>query len=483
VSSVLVTGGSGFIASHAILQLLAAGHDVRTTVRNLNRESEVRAMLRQGGVEHDERLTFVTANLLSDIGWDDAVAGCEYVLHVASPFPLHVPQNENELIVPARDGALRVLRAARDARVKRVVLTSSFAAIGYGHAEQTAPFNETNWTNLDADLSAYVKSKRIAERAAWDFVETEGGNLQLAVVNPVGVFGPVLSTDYSTSIEMVKQLMDGAVAGCPKMYFGAVDVRDVADLHIKAMTDPAAAGERFLAVAGDFISMLDLARILKRRMGAAAKKVPSFELPNWLVRTAAIFQPQIRQILPELGRYKNATHEKATRMLNWTPRSVEESIVATAESLARLGLLTAAMLLLAIVIGSTPLFAQETKPVPKDSMRVAIPGCTKGQIFTAARRTEEEPGSINVPEGTHIRMNGPKKLIAEIKAQEGSMIQITGIMKRGQAAPGGIRLGGGVGISAGPVAGPGGQTPSAVGGQLFIDVEGWRVANGTCPGR
>jgi hypothetical protein len=236
-------------------------------------------------------------------------------------------------------------------------------------------------------------------------------------------------------------------------------------------------------VAGDFISMLDLATILKRRMGAAARKVPSFELPNWLVRAAAVFQPQIRQILPELGRYKNATHEKATRMLNWTPRSVEESIVATAESLARLGLLKAAMLILALVIGSTSLFAQEAKPVPKNSMRVAIPGCTKGQIFTAARRTEEEPGSVNVPEGTHIRMNGPKKLIAEIKAHEGSMIQVTGIMKRGQAAPGGIRLGGGVGISAGPVSGPGGQTPSAVGGQLFIDVEGWRVANGTCPGR
>jgi nucleoside-diphosphate-sugar epimerase len=484
VSRVLVTGGSGFIASHAILQLLAAGHDVRTTVRSLTREADVRAMLRQGGLEHGERLSFVAADLLSDNGWADAIAGCEYVLHIASPFPLHVPKDENELIVPARDGALRVLRAARDGGVRRVVLTSSFAAIGYGHAEQTAPFDETDWTNLDdASLSSYVKSKRIAERAAWDFIAAEGGGLELSVVNPVGVFGPVLAADYSTSIEMVKQLMDGAIAGCPKMYFGAVDVRDVADLHIKAMTDPAAKGERFLAVAGDFISMLDLTKILKRRMGAAARNVPTFELPNWLVRTAALFQPQIRQILPELGRYKNATHAKATHMLHWTPRSVEESIVATAESLTRLGLVKAAMLILAIVIGSTPLFAQEAKKVPKDSMRVAIPGCTKGRIFTAARRTEEEPGSVNIPEGTHIRMNGPKDVMAEIKTHEGQAIQITGIMKKGQAAPGGIRLGGGVGISAGPVSGPGGQAPSAVGGQLFIDVEGWRPASGSCPAR
>src|SRR5262245_40796088 len=441
-------------------------------------------MLRHGGLEDDRRLSFVAADLLSDNGWAEAVAGCEYVLHVASPFPLHVPKDENELIIPARDGALRVLRAARDAGVRRVVLTSSFAAIGYGHAEQIAPFDETNWTNLDDEhLSAYVKSKRIAERAAWDYITAEGGGLELSVVNPVGVFGPVLAPDFSTSIEMVKQLMDGAIAGCPKMYFGAVDVRDVADLHVRAMTDPAAAGERFLAVAGDFISMLDLAKILKRRMGAAARRVPTFELPNWLVRTAALFQPQIRQILPELGRYKNATHEKATRMLNWKPRSVEESIVATAESLTRLGLVKAAMLIVAIVIGCTPLFAQEAKKVPKDSIRVAIPGCTKGQIFTAGRRTEEEPGNVNVPAGTHIRMNGPKELIAEIKAHEGSMIQITGLMKRGQTLPGGIRLGGGVGISAGPATGGGGQAPSAVGGQMFIDVEGWRPASGSCPGR
>jgi dihydroflavonol-4-reductase len=259
---------------------------------------------------------------------------------VASPFPASVPKHEDELIVPAREGALRVLRASRDAGVKRVVLTSSFAAIGYGQKQQTAPFNETNWTDPNSnDALPYVKSKTIAERAAWDFIASEGGSLELSVVNPVGVFGPVLGPDYSTSILIVQRMMDGAIPGCPKISFGVVDVRDVADLHIRAMTQPAAKSERFLAVAGDFMSMLDIAHVLKSRMGASAKKVPTRELPNWLVRLAALRDPAIKQILPELGKRRNATHEKATRLLGWSPRSNEDAIVATAESLIRLGLL------------------------------------------------------------------------------------------------------------------------------------------------
>src|SRR5208283_1611256 len=263
--TVLVTGGYGFIGSHSILQLLAAGYEVRTSVRSLKREVDVRATLKQGGAEPGDRLSFIAADLENDAGWPEAVAGCQYVLHVASPFPSSVPKNDDELIVPAREGALRVLRAARDSGVKRVVLTSSFAAIGYGHKPQTAPFNETNWTDLNGEgLGAYVKSKTIAERAAWDFIAREGGGLELAVVNPVGVFGPVLGPDYSTSILLVQRLMDGAMPGLPRLYFGAVDVRDVVDLHIRAMTDPAAKGERFLAVAGDAMSISDIARVLKR---------------------------------------------------------------------------------------------------------------------------------------------------------------------------------------------------------------------------
>jgi nucleoside-diphosphate-sugar epimerase len=340
MSTILVTGGSGFVGSHCILQLLASGHRVRTTVRSLEREGDVRAMLKEGGAEAGDRLSVVATDLEQDAGWPEAVAGCDYVLHVASPFPPSIPRNEDELIVPAREGTLRVLRAARDAGVKRVVLTSSFAAIGYGHGLRHTPFDETSWTNPNGDdVLPYVKSKTLAERAAWDFIADEGGGLELSVVNPVGVFGPVLGPDYSTSILLVQRLMDGAMPGCPRLSFGVVDVQDVADLHIRAMTHPAARGERFLAVAGDFLSILDIARTLKARMGASARRVPTRQLPDWLVRLAALLDPAVKQILPELGKQKNATGEKARLLLGWAPRSNEDAIVATAESLARLGLL------------------------------------------------------------------------------------------------------------------------------------------------
>ncbi|HEX3397485.1 MAG TPA: aldehyde reductase [Steroidobacteraceae bacterium] len=337
---VLVTGGSGFIASHTILQLLNAGYQVQTTVRDLKRESEVRAMLTQGRAEHGERLAFFAADLQSDAGWTQAVAGCDYVLHVASPFPAYVPKHEDELIVPAREGALRVLRAARDARVKRVVLTSSFAAIGYGHAPQSTPFNETNWSNTTGnDVTAYVKSKTIAEREAWNFIAREGGDLELSVINPVAVFGPVLGPDYSTSVLLIERLMSGTVPGSPAISFGVVDVRDVADLHIRAMTLAAAKGERFLATAGDFMLIRDIAIVLKERLGEAGRKVPTRQLPNWLVRLAALKDPAVRQILPELGKLKNGTNEKAKRLLAWAPRPSEEAIIATAQSLLDLRLL------------------------------------------------------------------------------------------------------------------------------------------------
>ena len=339
MATVLVTGGSGFIGSHAILQALAAGLDVRSSVRNLRREGELRALLRANGAHADAPLRFFAADLTGDAGWAEAVAGCDYVLHIASPFPAGIPKHEDELIVPARDGALRVLRAARDAGVKRVVLTSSFAAIGYGHPEQRAPFDETTWTNLDVSVAAYTKSKTLAERAAWDFIAREGGGLELSVVNPVGVFGPVLGADYATSIQLVQRLMTGSMPGCPRLRFGVVDVRDVVDLHLRAMADPAANGERFLAVAGDFLRVQEMARVLKARLGDAARKVPTRELPDWLVKLVAMFDPTVRQIVPDLGKYKNATSAKAQRLLGWAPRSNDDALVATAESLLRLGLL------------------------------------------------------------------------------------------------------------------------------------------------
>ncbi len=338
-SLVLVTGGSGFVGSYCILQLLEAGYRVRTTVRSLKREADVRAMLKVGGVDAGDRLSFAAADLAAEAGWAEAVADCEYVLHVASPFPASAPKSEDELIVPARDGALRVLRAARDAGVKRVVLTSSFAAIGYGHPPMDRPFTEADWTDTNAeDVSAYVKSKALAERAAWDFIEREGGALELAVVNPTGIFGPVLGADYSSSIHIVEQLMRGAMPFLPRLSFGVVDVRDVADLHLRAMLNPAAKGERFLATSG-LMSLPEVARTLRVQMGSAADRVPTRTIPNWLLKLLARVNPAAAQVAPDVGKVRKSSSEKAERVLGWQPRPKEDVIVDTAESLIRLGLL------------------------------------------------------------------------------------------------------------------------------------------------
>jgi nucleoside-diphosphate-sugar epimerase len=337
VSTVLVTGGSGFVAVHCILRLLASGYRVRTTLRSRARETDVRAMLERGGANPGDRLTVQEANLESDAGWSDAVAGCDYVLHVASPFPAGVPRHPDDLIVPAREGALRVLRAARAAGTKRVVLTSSFAAIGYGHPPGPGPFDETYWSNVEGPASAYVKSKTLAERAAWEFVARDGG-VELSVVNPVFILGPALGPNLSASIQLIKRMMDGGIPGAPRLDFGVVDVRDVADLHVRAMTHPEARGERFLCAAGEFLSLLEIAAILRNRLGEAANRAPTRELPNWLLRSIGVFNQSVREILPELGKHKNGSSEKARRVLAWAPRSNEECIAAAGESLLKLGL-------------------------------------------------------------------------------------------------------------------------------------------------
>ncbi|MGC2775776.1 MAG: aldehyde reductase [Bradyrhizobium sp.] len=338
MSDVLVTGGSGFIAAHTILQLLAAGHRVRATLRSLDRQGEVLAMLTRGGATGTGSLSFHAADLTRDDGWAEAAAGCDYVLHIASPVPAHVPKDENELIVPAREGTLRVLRVARDAGARRVVVTSSFAAIGYGHAGRRRPFDETDWSRLDGPgVHPYTKSKTLAERAAWDFIAREGGALELATVNPVAVLGPVLGPDVSTSIAIVRALLSGRVLAAPRINFGLVDVRDVADLHLRAMTAPGAKGERFLAMAGPSVSLLEIAQVLRRRMGVAGQRAPRHELPDWLARVLGLAVPQLRAVLPLLGRYCEANADKARRLLGWTPRASEDAIVATAESLLELG--------------------------------------------------------------------------------------------------------------------------------------------------
>ncbi|MBN9442653.1 aldehyde reductase [Bosea sp. (in: a-proteobacteria)] len=337
--TVLVTGGSGFVAGHCILALLEAGYDVRTTLRSAEREGALRASLAGAGASLDGRLAIAIADLAADDGWDAAVAGCTYVLHVASPLPAATPRDEGELIGPARDGSLRVLRAAKRAGVRRVVLTSSFAAIGYG-GSPGRPYDERDWTDPAASgLAAYPRSKTLAEKAAWDFMDGEGQGMELTVVNPVGIFGPVLGADLSASIVLVRSMLEGRLRALPQLMFGVVDVRDVADLHLRAMTDPAAAGERFLATAGDFLSMQAIARALKDGLGARAGRVSTLVLPNWLVRLVARFSATARQAAtPELGREKNATSAKAQAMLGWQPRPAAEALVATGESLFRLGL-------------------------------------------------------------------------------------------------------------------------------------------------
>lgn len=336
---VLVTGGTGFIAQHCILALLSAGYRVRTTVRSLSREAEVRANLKVGGAEPGQRLSFVTADLSADRGWAEATAGCNYVLHGASPTPSGDQVKEEDWIRPAVDGNLRVLHAARDAGVRRVVLTSAIGAVAVGHRPMNRPFNETDWSDLNGNVAPYQKSKTIAERAAWDFIAREGGALELAAVNPVAVMGPALGPDYSHSVRMIKNILEGQ-SGCPKINSGYVDVRDVADLHLRAMTHPTAKGQRFIAISGQSLWMVEVAKILKRRLGADASKVSTRVLPNWLVRIAARRDPSLRGLVPLLGMNLNSTSEKAIRLLGWHPRSAEESIVATAQSLITLGLVS-----------------------------------------------------------------------------------------------------------------------------------------------
>jgi dihydroflavonol-4-reductase len=335
MSEVLVTGGSGYIGSWCVLALLANGHTVRTTVRDLTKEPAVRAMLRAGGAPEDAPLTVLRADLQQDAGWRDAVEGCDYVLHVASPTLNNLSSSDADMVEPARDGVRRVLRAARAAGVKRVVLTSAFGAIGMGHPEKSRILTEEDWSDVDAGIAPYQKSKTLAEKAAWEFVAEHGG-VELAVVNPVGVFGPVLGSDYSPSLGLVQRMLAGDLPALPKFAMGYVDVRDVADLHLRAMTDPVAAGERFLAISGHSLWVREIAAILRDRLGERASKVPTRELPVWTARVLARVNPGLRVLRPQLGRNFDATAEKAQRMLGWSPRPIEDTIVDTAESLLAL---------------------------------------------------------------------------------------------------------------------------------------------------
>jgi len=312
--TVLVTGGTGFIGVYCILNLLQQGYTVKTTLRSLNRKEKVLNILKSAGITSFENLTFIEADLTKDQNWEEAIKGCTYVLHVASPFPAGEPEDENELIIPAKEGALRVLRASRDAGVKRVVLTSSFAAIGYGRDIKDHIFTEKDWTNTDTITAAYIKSKTLAEKAAWDFIEQQGNGLELSVINPVGVFGPALGKDYSTSIGLIKHILDGAMTETPAFTFGVVDVRDVAGIHLLAMVHPEAKGERFLAAADGVMSMYDVAQLIKTERKDLAPKI-------------ADLKPLDQSL------FLSISNQKARTVLGWIPKSKEESILASVDSL------------------------------------------------------------------------------------------------------------------------------------------------------
>ncbi|MEU6130182.1 aldehyde reductase [Saccharopolyspora sp. NPDC047091] len=331
---VLVTGGSGFLAGHCILQLLRHGYLVRTTVRSVRRERAVRAVLAEAGAVHDEALSFAEADLTSDAGWAEAVAGCDFVLHVASPVRPGPVADEDDLIVPAREGAVRVLRAARDAGVRRVVLTSAFHAVGWGHPRTGRTFTEQDWTVLDGPgVDAYGRSKTLAERAAWDFIATGGGATELVTMLPVAVVGPVLGEAISGPNHIIKRVLDGALRGFPDQWIPFVDVRDVAAAHVAAMTSPDAAGERFLLAGDPPISLAQVGAVLREHLGDAARHVPRHRIPSGLLRFAAVFSPGLRPALADLGYARQASGEKARRVLGWRARGAEEAIVAAAESL------------------------------------------------------------------------------------------------------------------------------------------------------
>jgi len=334
MAKVLVTGATGFIAGHVIHQLLEAGHEVTGTARSVSKgEALSQSISRYAG--KPVSIPIRAADLSSDAGWAEAAQGMDYVQHIASPIPANVPKDANELIIPARDGALRVLKAAKTAGVKRVVMTSSMAACAYGWGDQRPnPVTEEHWSKdtAEADTTPYTRSKTIAERAAWDYVKGEGAGLELTTVNPALVLGPVMSGDFSASVEILTQLMSGKLPGTPRVGFVIVDVRDVAAAHVLAMTHKAAAGERFL-VGDRFMWFREVADIVRREFPGHASKVPPKDIPGWMVRAIALVNPPARQIIPELGRERHISSEKAARVLGWQHRSAEEAVIAGARSL------------------------------------------------------------------------------------------------------------------------------------------------------
>ncbi|WP_461452449.1 SDR family oxidoreductase [Mucilaginibacter sp.] len=337
---VLVTGGTGAVGANCILQLLQKGYQVKTTIRSLNKKDEVITLLKNGGITSFGELSFVEADLNKDDNWAQAIQDCTYVLHIASP--THTESTDEEAIIrPAVDGVLRVLKAARDASVKRVVLTSSFGALGFSNKDRNRETTEADWTDPnEKGLSAYEKSKVLAERAAWDFIKKEGNDLELAVINPVAIFGPALGPGKSPSFNLITLLLSGSWKAIPNFSLNVVDIRDVADLHIRAMTIPEANGQRFIASADGEMPMPGIATLLKNKFPAVSQKVSTQKMPDWILKVAALFNPQAKQALLFLKINRRVSNTKAKKVLGWTPiANKEEAITASMESMIKLGII------------------------------------------------------------------------------------------------------------------------------------------------
>lgn len=330
--TVLVTGGTGYLARWCIHELLSSGYTVHTTVRDPSAEPGLRGLF--PAVEGTGRLRVFPADLRRDDGWKVATAGCAYVLHTASPFPPVQPQDPDDLIVPARDGTLRVLREAFDAGVRRVVVTSSSSAVrNAGGPARRGPLTEDDWTNLGSrKLIPYAKSKVVAERAAWDYADHVGATDRFAVVNPGAIIGPLLGSRPSYSLQVVQRLLDGDMPAMPRLGYAIVDVRDVVDLHIRAMTAPAAAGQRFLGT-GPFQWLADIATILRDELGPRAAKVPRRQAPDGLIRLMSLYNPGARAIAGQVGQRSDYSTEKATKLLGWTQRPIRETVLDCANSI------------------------------------------------------------------------------------------------------------------------------------------------------
>jgi dihydroflavonol-4-reductase len=332
--NVLVTGGTGFIAGWCIVELLRLGYRVRTTVRSLEREPSLRASI-SSNIGDTDNLSFAVADLTRDEGWNAAVAGCDHVLHIASPLGREAPRDRNALVEPARGGALRVLKAAVEAGVDRVVMTS--AAATARERGSNAVSDETIWADPeDPLLDPYRRSKILAERAAWEFMNTKGGTTTLTTILPGGVFGPLLPAGDPRSVWVIKSLLEGKPPLLLNLGLSIVDVRDLAAAHIAALTGPGAPGQRFLAT-GTFLWMPEIARLLRDGLGAQGAKVPTRVLPNSLVPIVSLFKPALRMFRHDIGQRREANNGKAKALLGFKPRPPQETLVDCAQSLLKRG--------------------------------------------------------------------------------------------------------------------------------------------------